>query len=103
MGVRKGLDMLQAPDPDSTSSTHDSAQSHALPVWIRLPKPGTMCPYTGLSRSAINGLILGPNPPVRSVSLRQRFALRGTRLIHFQSLLDYIERAAESSQQGGTQ
>lgn len=64
------------------------------PVWIRLPKIGKQCPFTGLSRSTLNALILGVNPPVRSVSLRKRHAMRGTRLILLSSLLDHIERVA---------
>lgn len=68
------------------------------PIWIRLPKTGQLCPYTGLSRSAMNALILGNNPPVRSVSLKKRWAIRGTRLIHLQSLLAYIEGMAAAQQ-----
>jgi hypothetical protein len=66
------------------------------PEYIRLPRPGTRCPFTGMSRSALNNLILpcelnGYKPPVRSVSLRRRGAVRGTRLIDYQSLMDYIK------------
>lgn len=68
------------------------------PIWIRLPKSGQLCPYTGLSRSSLNNLILGSNPQVKSVSLKKRYAIRGTRMIHFQSLLDYIESVAASQQ-----
>ena len=66
------------------------------PTWVRLPKVGRLCPHTGLSRSGLNALILGSNPPVRSVSLRRKFALRGTRLIHLASLLEYLESVANS-------
>ena len=66
------------------------------PTWIRLPKSGQHCPYTGLSRSVLNGLILGPNAPVRSLSLRKQFALKGTRLIHLGSLLAYLDAMATS-------
>jgi hypothetical protein len=44
----------------------------------------------------MNGLILGPNPPVKSVSLKKRYAVRGTRLIHLGSLLEYIDAIANS-------
>ena len=44
----------------------------------------------------MNGLILGDNPPVRSVSLRKKYAVRGTRLIHLESLLEYLEAVADS-------
>lgn len=67
----------------------------ATPIWIRLPKVGKSCPYTGLSRATLNNLILGENPPVQSVSLRmKRHAIRGTRLILLSSLLEYIAGVA---------
>src|SRR4051812_29036819 len=55
------------------------------PEFIRLPKSGTMCPYSGLSRSTLNSLILGCaangyKPPVRSHLLRQHGRLKGVRL-----------------------
>ena len=59
------------------------------PIYIRPPRSGN-CPYTGLSRSKIFQLISGENAPVKSVSMRADTQSRGTRLIHFQSLLDYI-------------
>ena len=66
-----------------------------LPEWIRLPKSGTLCAWTGLSRAKLNELIL-PNsandfkPPVRSICLRKRGATRGTRLILRESLMNYL-------------
>ena len=44
----------------------------------------------------MNQLILGTNPPVKSISLRKRYALRGTRLIHLTSLLEYLDAVADS-------
>lgn len=73
-----------------------SALGAGLPTWIRLPKAGAYCRYSSLSRSTLNGLILGPNPPVTSISLKKRFAIRGCRLIHRQSLMDYLDSLAES-------
>jgi hypothetical protein len=69
------------------------------PEWLRLPKKGR-CPYSGLSRSALNELILGSEqnggrPAVKSVSLRKRGQLRGTRLINYDSLMDYIASQAD--------
>jgi hypothetical protein len=72
--------------PQVTPSTY--------PIWIRLPKSGTPCPFTGLSRSALNALILGKNPPVKSASLKGPYAIRGSRLIHLGSLLAFIEGMA---------
>ena len=69
------------------------------PEWIRLPGPKKKCPYSGLSRSALNTLTTpsaenGYKAVVRSVSLRRRHAIRGIRLIHLPSLLSYIESQA---------
>lgn len=66
------------------------------PEWLRLPKSGERCAYTGLSRSALNDLILptsGNNydPQVKSVSLRKPGQVRGIRLIHAASLSVYLE------------
>ena len=69
------------------------------PEWIRLPQGGP-CPWTGLSRSKLHELILpreqnGFKPPVRSVCLAPAGKTKGVRLIHLQSLLDYLyERSA---------
>ena len=65
------------------------------PEWVRLPAPGTRCRFTGLSRSTLNELaIAGPAndgvPPVKSVVLRKRGALRGIRLISYDSLMGYL-------------
>jgi hypothetical protein len=72
------------------------------PEFIRLPKPGTLSPHTGLSRSALNDLILptprnGHKPPVRSFVLRQRGARTGIRLIDYRSLADYIRRHEDNA------
>ena len=65
------------------------------PEFIRLPKPGTLCCWTGLSRSKLNELVLpsllnGFKPPVRSVSLRNRGQIKAVRLILLDSLLGYL-------------
>jgi hypothetical protein len=65
------------------------------PETIRLPKTGTTCPWTGLSRSAMNQLVLpcrqnNFRPPVRSYCLRQRGSKTGIRLVSFDSLINYI-------------
>ena len=65
------------------------------PEFIRLPKSGARCLYTGLSRSKMNQLVLPCKendfkPPVESKVLRKRGTIRGTRLIVFDSLLSLI-------------
>ena len=62
----------------------------ARPEFIRLPRPGHHCPYSGLTRSGLNALILGPDPPVQSVCLRKQGKLRGTRLIDYASLMGFL-------------
>jgi hypothetical protein len=80
-----------------TSAPHAAATATSIkPEWLRLPAPGSRCPFTGLSRSTLNELtIAGPanngNPPVKSVVLRKRGALRGIRLISFDSLMAHLE------------
>jgi hypothetical protein len=73
------------------------------PEFLRLPKPGTLCPYTGLSRGALNELILPTKrnfhkPPVRSFCLRQRGAKTGVRLIDYASLRKHILANAEPAE-----
>lgn len=67
------------------------------PTYIRVPGSGN-CPHTGLSRSKLYELTSGDNPPVKAISLKTADQQRGTRLINFQSLLDYIESFARKSQ-----
>lgn len=82
--------MKRAATTTEQISVPKCGESGVPPEWIRLPKPTHQCPHSGLSRSKLNELILGPNPPVRSVSLRKRGQLRGTRLISYDSLMDYL-------------
>jgi hypothetical protein len=69
------------------------------PEFLRLPPPGMRCPMTGMSRSALNELILpseknGFKPAVRSFCLRQKGAAKGIRLLDYASLAAHI-RACE--------
>lgn len=68
---------------------------HRDPEFLRLPKTGTLCPFSGLTRSKMNELVLPclqneNKPPVRSVVLRQKGKVKGVRLIVFKSLMDYL-------------
>jgi len=61
----------------------------ARPDWIRLPKPGMLCPWTGLSRSKLwEVLQIGS---VRHIVLLKPGAKRGARLIKLESLLAYFD------------
>jgi hypothetical protein len=78
-----------------TASPTAAPTESVKPEWLRLPAPGNRCRFTGLSRSTLNELtISGPanegQPPVKSVVLRKRGALRGIRLINYDSLMLYL-------------
>lgn len=71
--------------------------------FLRLPPVGQRCPVTGMSRAALNGLILpseanGNKPPVKSFCLRQRGAKTGIRLIDYQSLRQHLLAHAEDGE-----
>jgi len=66
------------------------------PEWIRVPKVGGHCPYTGLSKTALGHLIYPSErndfkPPVRSKSVKKPGKGRGIRLVHWPSLKAYLE------------
>ncbi len=85
-------------DPEQTGGTSRlspraaellSEQQAGLPVWIRSPKRGVDF-YTGLSRSKLYEC--ATKGSIRSVSIREPGQVKGTRLFHLQSILDFIER-----------
>lgn len=66
------------------------------PIWLRLPKKGSRCKITGLSRTTLTELCVPSRvnqfkPPVRSVVVKQPHAQRGIRLIFAASLLAHLE------------
>lgn len=72
----------------------------ARPEFIRLPYPGQRCQWTGLSRSALNELILPTvanhfQPPVHSFVLRKPGAKTGIRIIDYYSLASFIRSNPE--------
>lgn len=74
-----------------------SQETH-IPTYIRPPLNGGRCPHCGLTRSAIYELIMpspenGYHPPVSSRVLKKhKGAERGIRLVHFKSLMDYLDQ-----------
>jgi hypothetical protein len=62
------------------------------PEWIRVPEAVR---FFGLCRSSIYALIA--EGAIRSFCLRNRNAVRGIRLVNFDSLAAYINRAAGES------
>jgi hypothetical protein len=87
---------MSRPDvPAAMNPPVQKASESPKPEWLRLPAPGERCRYSGLSRSTLNELtIAGPGnecrPPVKSVVLRKRGAMRGIRLISYDSLMSYL-------------
>jgi hypothetical protein len=78
-----------------------AAAAMVIPEFIRLPKPGCLCPFTGLARSAMNDLVLPSSknhhkPLVRSFCLRQKGAKTGIRLVDYESLRHFIRRHEET-------
>lgn len=72
-----------------------AAPATVTPIFMRLPKPGARCPYTGLSRSTLCELTVpteanGFAPPVRSHVVCGEAATRGIRLIPLNALLEYL-------------
>jgi hypothetical protein len=87
-----------------TNTSYDTAKcgSTIAPEFIRLPHPGSKCQHTGLSRSTLNELILpceanSFKPQVRSVVQKKKYAVRGIRLIHYRSLIDYLNSLADDA------
>jgi hypothetical protein len=81
--------------PGLTTAQVEASPTDHRPEFVRLPKPGTLCPKTGLSRSYMNSLVLpceanDGKPPVQSVSLRKRGATKGVRLVSYDSLIAYL-------------
>jgi hypothetical protein len=92
------VDAVQIPPPNVV-------QSHP-PEFLRLPPPGQLCAWTGLSRSALNELILGTprnnfKPVVKSFCLRQKGAKTGIRIVDYSSLQTYIRAHADSGERRG--
>ncbi|MGA2029025.1 MAG: hypothetical protein ABSG87_03020 [Verrucomicrobiota bacterium] len=75
--------------------------------FLRLPPVGQRCAVTGMSRAALNALILpteanGGKPAVKSFCLRQRGAKTGIRLIDYQDLRRHILAHAETGAENQT-
>jgi len=72
--------------------------------YIRLPRPGERCRYSGLSRTGLSEICVPCaandfKPQVHSKLLRKKYARRGIRLVHLGSLMEFI--GGLPTQQGG--
>jgi Helix-turn-helix domain len=82
----------------SNTSQHAGAATHAAvhqfnnntkPEWLRVPEAVRLF---GLCRSSLYELIAAGT--IKSTALRKRGALRGIRLINYDSLAAFVEQAA---------
>lgn len=65
-----------------------------IPKWIRCPKSGTEH-FTGFSRAKLYAL--AAEGKIRSVSIRDPGAIKGTRLFELASILEFIEKCEASA------
>ena len=71
----------------------ENQSDHHRVEFFRLPQPGKRDPYFGLSRAwYYKAASLGE---IKMIAVRQRGALRGVRLVVYDSVADYIRRAAQ--------
>jgi len=89
-----GVDMTHTSMPSDDGAQNVANINAAVrPEWIRLPKEGKSCPYSGLSRSYLANLLR--TQAVKSKVLRHPGAIRGVRLISYDSLMAYIRSTGE--------
>lgn len=70
--------------------------SSIRPEFLRLPRPRTQCPVTGMSRTGLYNLTVpckanGFKPAVPAKCLRQKGNVRGIWLVPFAQLIAYLE------------
>jgi hypothetical protein len=90
-------DGTKNPVPPSDTAARESQNAILQPRFVRLPKPGTLCPFTGLSRTQIYLMCKGGK--VKSHSLKRRGTCRGVRLIDYPSLVSAIQEFASAEEQ----
>jgi hypothetical protein len=81
------------PIGDGANIVATNSQALIRPEWIRLPKEGLTCPFSGLSRSYLADLVRRRVVP--SKALRRPGTIRGVRLICYEGLMGYIKNAQE--------
>jgi hypothetical protein len=79
--------------PLATSALELTNERHGnLPIWIRAPARGPEY-YTGFTRPKLYEL--AGKGRIRSVAIREPGRIRGCRLFHLQSILDFIDKQAK--------
>lgn len=99
--------MKSQPELVSDSPLNRGNLASYLAVWLRLPRPGTRCPVSGLSRTSLTELVTpcarnGFRPVVQARTLKRKNAARGILLISRDSLLDYLSRLPTPGSDEGT-
>ncbi|MGH7950638.1 MAG: hypothetical protein ACREFE_01780 [Limisphaerales bacterium] len=79
-----------APKARELLQDHDGT----YPCWVRSPKIGTEF-YSGFSRAKLYSL--AGEGKIRSVSIREPGAVKGTRLFHLASILAFIEKCEQTA------
>ena len=100
--------MIQSRDPNKRLTTVPLSEAAASasqlvlfqPEWLRLPKPGTLCILSGLSRTVLYQLCKADK--IKSTVLRQRGASRGIRLISYDSLMAYLGGLPADTSEGSS-
>ena len=71
----------------------DQETDNPRPEWLRIP---SAVKIFGISRTKLYELI--GQQKIKSVSLRERGQVRGTRLLSYDSMMDYLDQLAEKQQ-----
>ncbi len=82
------------PVPAKARELLQAQQTNGRPEWCRAPKQGVEF-YSGFSRAKLYEL--AGSGQIRSVSIRQPGQVKGTRLFHLQSILDFIARCEQQA------
>ncbi|WP_138223399.1 hypothetical protein [Nibricoccus aquaticus] len=78
-----------------STNTIQTQSGAVKPEWIRFPKAGHLCPFTGLTRSFLYAL--ATEGKIKTLSLRERGKARGVRLISYDSLMTFISQAGAAA------
>jgi hypothetical protein len=85
---------ITRPMPAMARELLQAQQTNGRPEWCRAPKQGVEF-YSGFSRAKLYEL--AGSGQIRSVSIRQPGQVKGTRLFHLQSILDFIARCEQQA------
>jgi hypothetical protein len=87
------LSNINVTDQPVQAANHTQLPPGFRPEFIRLPKTATLCPWSGLSRSKMWDVLVQGH--VKTVCLRRKGAAKGTRLVHLESLMSYLNSLVE--------